>query len=44
MHLSESDTRAKHIDPKLKEDGWSDVFVIREYYFTLGRKFVGGKV
>ncbi|OIO77127.1 DEAD/DEAH box helicase [Candidatus Gracilibacteria bacterium CG1_02_38_174] len=43
MHLSESDTRAKYIDPKLKQDGWSDGFVIREYYFTLGRKFVGGK-
>jgi len=32
MHLSESDTRAKYIDPKLKQDGWSDGFVIREYY------------
>lgn len=44
MHLSESDTRAKYIDPQLKQDGWVDSFVIREHYFTLGRKFVGGKV
>lgn len=42
MHLSESDTRAKHIDPKLKESGWEE-FVIREYYFTDGRKLLGGK-
>ncbi len=42
MHLSESDTRAKYIDPNLKSDGWTDTHVIREHYFTLGRKFVGG--
>lgn len=42
MHLSESDTRAKHIDPKLKESGWEE-FVIREHYFTDGRKLLGGK-
>lgn len=42
MHLSESDTRAKFIDPKLKESGWEE-FVIREHYFTDGRKLLGGK-
>jgi type I restriction enzyme R subunit len=42
MHLSESDTRAKLIDPKLKESGWEE-FVIREHYFTDGRKLLGGK-
>lgn len=43
MHLSEADTRAKFIDPKLKSDWWSDNYVIREHYFTLWRKFIWGK-
>ena len=43
MSHSESDTRAKYIDPQLKRDGWEDSFVVREYAFTNGRKFVGGK-
>lgn len=42
MNLTESDTRAKFIDPKLKESGWEE-FVIREHYFTDGRKLLGGK-
>ena len=42
MQISESDTRAKYIDPKLKESGWEQ-FVIREFYFTDGRKILGGK-
>lgn len=42
MHLSESDTRAKFIDPKLKKSGWEE-FIIREHYFTDGRKLLGGK-
>jgi type I restriction enzyme, R subunit len=42
MQISESDTRAKYIDPKLKESGWEQ-FVTREYYFTDGRKILGGK-
>lgn len=42
MHLSESDTRAKYIDPKLRESGWES-FVIREHYFTDGRIILGGK-
>ncbi len=43
MNYSESDTRAKYIDPKLKENWWHENYVVREYYFTLGRKFAGGK-
>ncbi|WP_319231100.1 EcoAI/FtnUII family type I restriction enzme subunit R [Draconibacterium orientale] len=42
MHLSEADTRAKFIDPEIKKSGWED-FVIREHYFTDGRKLIGGK-
>jgi type I restriction enzyme, R subunit len=33
MYLSESDTRAKFIDRKLRVSGWEE-FVIREHYFT----------
>ncbi len=43
MSHSESDTRAKYIDPKLRTDGWEDSHIVREYAFTNGRKFVGGK-
>jgi type I restriction enzyme, R subunit len=43
MTHSESDTRAKYIDPQLKRDGWEDHFIVREYAFTNGRKFVGAK-
>lgn len=42
MNISESDTRAKYIDPKLKESGWEE-YIIREHYFTDGRKLLGGK-
>lgn len=42
MHLSEADTRAKFIDPEIQKSGWED-FVIREHYFTDGRKLIGGK-
>ena len=42
MYITESDTRAQYIDPKLKESGW-DKYVHREYYFTDGRKLLGGK-
>ena len=43
MSHSESDTRAKFIDPALRASNWSDTQVIREHYFTEGRKFVGGR-
>ncbi len=41
--MTESDTRANLIDPKLKANGWDNSFIIREYYFTEGRKLIGGK-
>lgn len=40
---SESDTRSKFIDPKLKARNWSESQIIREHYFTDGRKGLGGK-
>lgn len=40
---SEADTRANHIDPALKDAGWDAATIHREYYFTVGRKLVGGK-
>ncbi|WP_339902448.1 DEAD/DEAH box helicase family protein [uncultured Cyclobacterium sp.] len=42
-HLSESDTRAKYIDPNLKKVGWDEAAIVREYYFTDGRKLLGDK-
>jgi type I restriction enzyme R subunit len=42
MHISEADTRAKFIDPEIQKSGWED-FVIREHYFTDGRKLISGK-
>ena len=42
MNISEADTRAKFIDPEIQKFGWED-FVIREHYFTDGRKLLGGK-
>ncbi len=43
MSHSESDTRAKYIDPKLKLNGREENSIIREHYFTDGRKLVGNK-
>ena len=40
MHFSESDTRSKFIDQKLKNDGWQENSIIREYYFTDWRKLL----
>ena len=40
---SESDTRSKFIDPKLMESSWSESHIIREHYFTDGRKWLSGK-
>lgn len=42
MAYSESDTRSKLIDPKIKGSGWSENHIVREYYFTDGRKLIGG--
>ena len=35
MHLTESDTRAKYIDPMLKQAGWEDGYIVREYYLLM---------
>mgnify|MGYP003640552049 FL=1 len=42
-HTSESDTRANFIDPKLVDSHWEPIHIIREYYFTDGRKLLGNK-
>lgn len=43
MSLSESDTRSKLIDPRIKESEWNESHIVREYYFTDGRKLIGNK-
>ncbi|MDD3854242.1 MAG: DEAD/DEAH box helicase family protein [Sulfurimonas sp.] len=43
MAYSESDTRSKLIDPKIKGSYWLESNIVREYYFTDGRKLIGGK-
>jgi len=43
MAYSESDTRSKPIDPKIKSSDWSELNILREYYFTDGRKLIGSK-
>ncbi len=40
---SESDTRANYIDPGLKDSNWESFNIIREYYFTDGRKALWNK-
>ncbi|WP_272149956.1 EcoAI/FtnUII family type I restriction enzme subunit R [Tenacibaculum aiptasiae] len=42
-HISESDTRANFIDPKLADSEWLPIHITREYYFTDGRKLLGNK-
>ncbi|MCB9233959.1 MAG: DEAD/DEAH box helicase family protein [Bacteroidia bacterium] len=43
MSLSEADTRAKYIDPALRRSDWDEANIVREYYFTDGRKLFGNK-
>lgn len=43
MSYSEADTRANLIDPKLEISNWKSSNIVREYYFTDGRKLIGGK-
>ncbi|MCF6172542.1 MAG: type I restriction enzyme HsdR N-terminal domain-containing protein [Campylobacteraceae bacterium] len=43
MAYTEADTRAKLIDSKIKSYGWLESHIVREYYFTDGRKLIGGK-
>ncbi len=42
MGYSESDTRANFIDPALSRSGWTAQNIVREHYFTDGRKMTGG--
>ncbi len=42
-NISEADTRANYIDPKLIESDWTSDNIQREYYFTDGRKLIGNK-
>lgn len=39
---SEADTRANYIDPALRAAHWQSTNIIREHYFTDGRKLAGG--
>jgi len=41
--ISEADTRANFIDPALLSAGWGSQQIIREYYFTDGRKLAGNQ-
>lgn len=41
--MKEADTRANLIDPKLKNCGWEKENIIREFFFTAGRKLIGNK-
>ncbi len=43
MGYSEADTKAKLITPQLKTDGWTENYIVREYFFTDGRKLIGNK-
>ncbi len=43
MGYTEADTRAKLIDPKIISSAWIEDYIVREYYFTDGRKLIGGK-
>jgi type I restriction enzyme R subunit len=40
---SEADTRANFIDPALASSGWESQQIVREYYFTDGRKLAGNQ-
>ena len=42
MAYTEADTRAKLIDPQIKSSDWLESHIVREYYFTDGRKLIGG--
>jgi type I restriction enzyme R subunit len=44
MGLSEADTRAKLIDPKLKASGWTDRQVTREYYYQRDHQYTPGRI
>jgi len=43
MAYTEADTRVKLIDPQILSSNWLESNIVREYYFTDGRKLIGGK-
>jgi len=43
MGLTEADTRANFIDPLLADSGWAANNIVREHYFTAGRKLIGNR-
>jgi len=43
IKTSESDTRANFIDLKLVDSEWQPIHIVRESYFTDGRKLLGNK-
>ena len=44
MAMSEADTRAYLIDPKLKEAHWSDTQVTREYFYQRDVEYAPGRI
>ncbi|MBI2007413.1 MAG: type I restriction enzyme HsdR N-terminal domain-containing protein, partial [Candidatus Blackburnbacteria bacterium] len=42
MAYNEADTRAKLIDPKLKDAGWTDETIQREFQITAGKVNIFG--
>jgi type I restriction enzyme R subunit len=43
MALTESDTRAQHVDPALANSGWESHLIRREFQITAGRMLGAGK-
>lgn len=43
MAYSETDTRVNLIDPMLYQSGWNNNHIVREHFFTEGRKLIGNK-
>jgi type I restriction enzyme R subunit len=41
---NEADTRAKLIDPALKDAGWGESQIEREHYFVRNRQITNGRI
>jgi len=42
--MNEADTRARLIDPKLKQAGWGDSQITREHYYQRDHQYTQGRV
>lgn len=42
--MNEADTRARLIDPKLKQAGWTDTQITREHYYQRDHQYTQGRV